>query len=100
MVLGVTLFPQLAKAGSTVLPKTSLGSISTFFSGASGKFASTSLKVGGSVAGAGILASIGLGSFGSSLEDFASKTGLDPKIILLGLAILAIFIFIVVLKKR
>ena len=100
MVLGVTLFPQLAKAGSAILPKTAFGSVSTFFSGASGKFASTSLKVGGSIAGGGILASIGLGSFGSSLENFAKTSGLDPKIILLGLAILAVFIFIVVLKKR
>lgn len=99
MVLGVTLFPALSKAGSAVLPKTALGSISSFFSGTSGKIASTSLKVGGAVAGGGILASIGLGSFGSSLEEFGKKTGLDPKLILLGLAVLAVFIFLMVMKK-
>ena len=93
------LFP-LAQAGRVVLPKTLVGTITNFFGGTSGKIASTSLKVGGAVAGGGILASIGLGSFGSSLKDFSGVTGLDPKIILLGLAILAIFIFIVVLKKR
>lgn len=99
MVLGVTLFP-LAKAGSAILPKTTIGTITNFFGGTSGKIASTSLKIGGGIAGGGILASIGLGSFGSSLEDFAKKSGLDPKIILLGLAVLAIFIFIMVMKKR
>ena len=100
MVLGVTLFPALSKAGSAILPKTLTSSISGFFRGTSGSIARTSFKIGGGIAGGGILASIGLGSFGSSLTDFAGKTGLDPKIILLGLAILAIFIFIMVMKKR
>ena len=93
------VFP-LAQAGRVILPKTLVGTVTNFFGGTSGKIAGTSLKIGGAVGGGGILASIGLGSFGSSLTDFAGKTGLDPKIILLGLAIFAIFIFIMVMKKR
>ena len=95
----VTLFPALSKAGSAVLPKTLTGSISSFFSSASGSFAKTSLKVGGAVAGGGFLASLGLGSLGDSLGGFAEKTGIRPDLLVIGFAVIAILILFVVLKK-
>ena len=100
MVLGVTLFPQLLKAGQSTLPKTLAGSVRNFFSGTSGKIASTSLKVGGSVAGGGFLASLGLGALGDSFKGLAEKTGLDPSMIAIIIAVIAILFLFVVLKKK
>ena len=99
MVLGVTLFPNLLKAGQSTLPKTLAGTFRNFFSGTSGKIASTALKVGGSVAGGGILASIGLGALGDSFKGLAEKTGLQPSMIAIIIAVIAIIFLLVILKK-
>lgn len=96
--MSLAVFPRVTAGIAGKLPKTFAGSISRFFSGTSGSIAKTSLKVGGGVAGGGILASIGLSSLASSFDIFDEQTGFKGSGLLIVLAVIGLILFLVLRK--